>query len=188
MIVVLMASLALAEAPAVLAGRYEVDRVQLRGERETQDFTTYMQHQAMASGDACHTLERHYDFGVAPEGQEAWRPSRVTVHETVTCTRGGLGTYHLDASLEMPARWTGEGLEVMVLDGGTVIGRVTRLERPRDVGVPALWVGERQVHAIEPAEMTFEGAAGRRRGRPSLRATLDGEVFLLNPVEAVGAP
>lgn len=173
-------------APPVVQGDYSVTRVQPPGEKQPQNFQTFMHHQAMASGDSCHTIERHYDFGVAPEGAEAWRPARVTVAETITCTRGGIGTYHLASSLELPARWEGEAQEVLVLDGGTVIGRVTRLERPRDVGVPALWVGEEHVYTVEPLRMILEAGAGRRNGLPSLRARIGDAVYLMDPAQARG--
>jgi hypothetical protein len=182
-VLVLLAGLALAEPPPVIAGDYTVAQIRPQMADEMQDFSVYMHHQAMATGDKCYTVERVFGFGDVPEGEGPHRPSTVSVHETITCTRGGLGTYHTTATLELPATWEGDGNTVLKLPAGTAVARITRLRRPRDVAAPAMWVGDEVRFELPASEMQFDAPSVRKGQLPELHMLWKNDVYTLSPRE-----
>lgn len=179
----LFVAMALAEPPPVVAGDYEVSTLVPSEGADPVDFALHMHHEAMATGETCYTVKRGFGFGPVPEGEGPHRPAEVTMTETITCTQGGLGTYHASAVLVFAASWSGEGQTVLTVPGGTVTTRMTKVQTPRDVGAPALWVGQRFSHIVPPGELTFDAKALRRGRRPELTLTWEGTTYQLEPVE-----
>lgn len=149
-----------AEPPADVHGRYDVMSMS-EGGAELVPFAEKMRRRALAMGQDCFISRRSYDFGPVAEGQ---RPSRVAITEQITCKKGGLGTYHAEAILEVEASWTdGDPAELQV-GGGTVWLAMTRLQKPRDVGVPAQWAAPEYRWVLEPStyQLTAEKVWGRK--------------------------
>ena len=169
------------EVPAVIAGTFVVQTVKLPVSDGHEDFARWMHREAMATGDDCYTVERTYDFGPAPKGEGPHRPPRVAVTETITCTKGGLGTYHASATLEVEAEWSGPGKNTLKMPGAKSTINLTRLRLPRDVGAPAQWAAEPVDWVLKPTEMVFVAHDGRHRDPVTLRGTVGNRVYGLAP-------
>jgi len=186
-VLLLSAAPALAEMPAVIAGDHMVKTVELPVSDGPDDFATWVHREAMASGDECYTIERRYDFGPKPAGEGPHRPSSVAITETITCTKGGLGTYHASATLELEASWSGQGKSKLVLPRADMTLQLTRLRMPKDVGAPAQWVSPEVEWSVKGGELAFEvpeEVRGRRGKGPTLVFQQGSRKYGLVPVEA----
>ena len=176
-------ALALAEPPKGVEGRYDVVSMS-EGGGELEDFNDKMRRRAMAMGQDCFVSRRTYDFGSVPKGQG---PTQVAITEQVTCKKGGLGTYYALATLEVETSWTDGDPAQLEVSGGTTWIAMTRLQKPRNVGVPAQWAAPEYKWVLEPS--TFEISAEKVWGRKVAPLVLtDGNTsYLLKPKEADGS-
>jgi hypothetical protein len=179
----LLASVAFAEAPQGVEGRYDVVAISENG-AEPEEYVDKMRRRALALGQDCFISRRTFDFGTVPAGQ---KPSVVAITEQVTCKKGGLGTYYAEATIEVDAVWTdGDPAQVSVT-GGTVWVAMTRLQKPRDVGIPAQWAAPEYQWTLQPTtyQLTAEKVWGKKV--PPLLLTDGGTQYQLQAREADGS-
>ena len=171
-----------AELPEALSGKWRVTTVKLPVSDGHEDFATWMHREAMASGDECYTIERVYDFGKAPGAEGPHRPGLVSITETITCTKGGLGTYHASATLELEATWSGPKKSTLALPGAEMELNLTRLRLPRGVRAPAQWSAPEMVWAVKASELKLRAEQAWRRAPMQLFGQVGNREFGFEPV------
>ena len=175
--------IALAQVPAVLTGEWVVTGVVENG--EVVPFAERMRRLALAGSDDCVVEHRVFDFGAAPEGAAAHRPARVVVSDEIRCRKGGLGDFLAIPALDLDVVWTdGDPLQLAV-PGGAVTVSMTRIQKPRDVGVPAQWVSPTIAWVLDPVTYTIKADKVYGKKLPPLRMS-DGQTTYV--VEAREAP
>ena len=183
MVVALLASVAWAEPPQGVEGRYDVTAMS-EGGGEQEEFVDKMRRRALAMGQDCFISRRSFDFGEVAEGA---RPTQLAITDQITCKKGGLGTYFAEATIEVDAAWTDGDPAQLDVSGGTVWVAMTRLQKPRDVGIPAQWAAPEYQWTLQPTtyQITAKKVWGRRVA--PLLLTDGSNQYLLQPKEADGS-
>lgn len=148
----------LGSPPAFLQGRYEV--VQVTRGQETEDFHIKMDREGRALEQDCITDRYLFDFGTGDLG--AALPSQISVALQQRCTKGGLGSYANELSIDVPATWRVEpdGRLVMALPPVEATAMLVRVRPPLesdDINTPSHWVGP--VTRIEQRRIEFSVVA-----------------------------
>lgn len=175
-----LATVALAEPPTDVKGRYDVVSISEAG-GDHEEFVDKMRRRALAVGQDCYISRRTFDFGPVADGQ---RPTQVAISEQVTCKKGGLGTYYAVATLEVDATWTDGDPAQLAVSGGATWIAMTRLQKPRDVGIAAQWAAPEYHWELTPTtyQLTAEKVWGNKV--PPLVLTDGNTAYKLEPREA----
>lgn len=181
MIALWTASLAVAQVPELLEGRYDVVEVSEDG-AEGEEFVEKMRRRALALGQDCFVSRRSFTFGPpAPGNPPGSRPATIEITEQVTCKKGGLGTYLAQASIEVDATWSATDPLTVSVPGATALVAMTRVQRPKGVGIAAQWAAPEFTWTLDPSSYTLVAQKTYGKKLPRLELTDGKSVYVLEP-------
>jgi hypothetical protein len=177
-------------APAMLAGRYEI--VQVTTDGETEDYRLKMEREGKALEQDCITVRRVFDFG---PGEPPGLPDALGISEQQECYKGGLGSYANELWVILPTTWKrvegdepGLALELPPVEARASLVRVKQPTRD-DLKTPSHWLGPESKIDREGTryELLAEMPPGNRPGGPvAIHLIEQNVVYHLEPEPADG--